>query len=101
MEELYQCFGRNVRQRRRILGFSQERLGELTQMGRPTVAAIEAGRQAVALHQAVALSSALGVSLGELVGDVAAPALNSLAHILESDDLKKIARILEHRSISE
>lgn len=100
MENLYPLFGQRVRQQRRARKLSQEQLGGLTDMGRPTVAAIEAGRQAVALHQAVALSRALGVNLGELLEEPADPTLADLAYVLEDDDLKAITRLLGPRGTS-
>lgn len=69
----------------------------MTSMGRPTVAAIEAGKQAVALHQAVALAKALGVQLTELLEEGADQSLTDLAYVLEDDDLKAISRLLEPR----
>jgi len=69
-------------------------------MGRPTVAAIEAGRQAVALHQAVALANALGVQLAELLKEDVDQSLTDLAYGLEDDDLKAISRLLEPRRTS-
>ncbi|WP_167481293.1 helix-turn-helix domain-containing protein [Acidovorax cavernicola] len=93
MEELYVRFGANVRQQRRAQKLSQERLGELTDMGRPTVAAIEAGRQAVTLHQAVALSNVLAVGLMELIGVGGAPSVDGLEQVLDDHDLRIVQQL--------
>lgn len=100
VEDLYLNFGQRIRQQRRAQKLSQEQLGAMTSMGRPTVAAIEAGRQAVALHQAVALAKALGVQLAELLEESADQSLTDLAYVLEDDDLKAISRLLEPRRTS-
>ena len=93
MEELYVRFGTNVRQKRRALRLSQERLGELSDMGRPTVAAIEAGRQAVTLHQAVALSNVLETGLMDLLGAGSTPSVDGLEQVLGDHDLRIVQQL--------
>jgi transcriptional regulator with XRE-family HTH domain len=74
---------------------SQEQLAAKASMGRATVASIEAGRQVVALHQALALCSALGVDIGKLL--VETRESNSQDHdlegLLEPHDLQIIREI--------
>ena len=93
MEDLYLRFGYNVREQRRVRGLSQEQLGALCTMGRPTIAAIEAGRQGVTLLQAVALSRALGVLLGNLVDEGVVPGLEELAQGLYEHDLRIVRQL--------
>lgn len=100
VEDLYLHFGQRVKQQRRAQKLSQEQLGTLTSMGRQTVAAIEAGKQAVALHQAVALANALGVQLADLLKEGVDQSLTDLAYGLEDEDLKAISRLLEPRRTS-
>lgn len=66
-------------------------------MGRATIASIEAGRQVVALHQALALCSALSVELGALLGQSALTDEDDLglSEVLDAHDLE-IIRELRH-----
>lgn len=77
---------------------SQEELGELSSMSRPTIASIEGGRQAVALHQALKLSEALGVDLTELVVDTTPARLRYLRGQLEDHDLQIVQQLREELS---
>ena len=74
---------------------SQEQLAAKAAMGRATVASIEAGRQVVALHQALALCRALDVDVGKLL--VETHESNSLDRdlegLLEPHDLQIIREI--------
>jgi transcriptional regulator with XRE-family HTH domain len=76
----------------------QEQLADLTLMGRPTIASIEGGRQAVALHQALKLSEALGVGLGDLVAQAAPSALRDLHGQLADHDLLIVQQLREELS---
>jgi transcriptional regulator with XRE-family HTH domain len=66
-------FAANVRARRELRGWSQRQLARaLVDLGHPTfrqqtVAEIEAGDRAVKLDEALALSSALGISVDSLI----------------------------------
>jgi transcriptional regulator with XRE-family HTH domain len=77
------AFGRNVRQRRRELGLTQEALAGELGFSAPYLSEIESGRRDVGLTRLVALARALGSSLDELVlGDAGvpeAPAVDVLA----------------------
>lgn len=95
MDNLYLNFGEGVRRHRRRLRWSQEFLAEKAQMGRATIASIESGRQVVALHQALALCSALAVELSSLVSTHAKDDDLGLEDVLDAHDLE-IVRELRH-----
>lgn len=95
MEKLYEQFGQSVKRVRRLRGLSQEQLAEQTMMGRPTIASIERGRQVVALHQALKLSKALGVTLEELTSNAALSHVRGLAGQLEDKDREIIQQLLD------
>lgn len=78
MDNIYLSFGEGVRRHRRNLRWSQDQLAEKASMGRATVASIEAGRQVVALHQALSLCTVLGVQLSALLAN---------PHQADSEDL--------------
>lgn len=59
--------GARVRERRRELGLSQERLGELSALHRTYVGGVERGERNVSLVNIVALAQALDVDPGRLV----------------------------------
>ncbi len=63
-KHFYIAFGRWVRLRRRELGMSREKFGELIGLSSGSVGAIEAGRQRMVLHQYLIASAALGKSIG-------------------------------------
>lgn len=95
MDTLYEQFGQSVKRVRRLRGLSQEQLAEQAMMGRPTIASIERGRQVVALHQALNLSKALGVTLEELTSNSAPSRIRGLAGQLEDTDLEIIQQLLD------
>ena len=66
-------------------------------MGRATVASIEAGRQVVALHQALSLCTVLGVELSALLAQSQRAGREDLEleGLLEAHDLE-IIRELRH-----
>lgn len=97
MDNFYLTFGEGVRQHRRSLRWSQEQLANKALMGRATVASIEAGRQVVALHQALSLCTVLGVELKALIPQ-SHPSESrdlELEGLLEAHDLE-IIRELKH-----
>lgn len=67
VHQIYVDFGLAVRAQRTQRNQSQRELGDSCGLGRATIASIEAGRQAVALHQAIQISQALGCDLGHLL----------------------------------
>lgn len=89
MEAIYVAFSKNLRSWRQARGLSQAELSDFSGIGRATIASIEGCRQAVLLHQAVALSAALDVSLTQLIqtplGD-----LEELRGQVAEEDLQKI-----------
>jgi transcriptional regulator with XRE-family HTH domain len=93
VENLYSHFGACVRRYRRLRKLSQEQLGKLSNIGRPTIAGIEAGRQGVALHQAVALSKALNVELSQLIQVEIDSQLEGLERVLDSHDLRIVQNL--------
>jgi len=60
-------FGESVRERRRRLGVSQEKLAEFADLHRTYVADIERGNRNVGLVNIIRLADDLGVEPGELV----------------------------------
>lgn len=60
-------FGMRVKQLRKELGRSQASVSEATGISQGGLSKMESGLYAVSLHQAVALSAALGVSLQDLL----------------------------------
>ncbi len=91
--DFYVQFGQRVRYFRRHLRLSQERLADMTQIGRATVASIESGRQAVALHQAIKLSEALKVDIAQLVNAPKSSEISSLGNVLADQDLQILEQL--------
>jgi transcriptional regulator with XRE-family HTH domain len=94
MDEIYRQFGQRVRQHRKIKKLSQEELGELTQLGRATIAAIEGGRQTVALHQLILLSKKLDVGVNNLVFDDQTAVLDKHKGNLGEHDLRIVQQLM-------
>ncbi len=65
-DELYPYLGAKVRDAREASRLTQSDLARRLRLSRSSIANIEAGRQAVYLHQAIALADALGLSLSDL-----------------------------------
>ncbi|MDP3650336.1 MAG: helix-turn-helix transcriptional regulator [Rhodoferax sp.] len=97
MDSIYQRFGQNIRKYRRAKEMSQGDLALLTNMGRPTIASIEKGRQAVALHQVVKLGAALDVDVAILVSglveDSTSPGLKDLHTLLNPGDFEMLKQL--------
>lgn len=68
---------------------SQGDVGERSGIGRATIASIEGCRQAVLLHQAVALAAALEVPLTQLT-QTPLGELEELRGVVADEDLQKI-----------
>lgn len=66
-DRIYVAFGARVRGRREELEMTQAQLSESVGLSRASVANIEAGRQAVMLHQVIAFATALTVRPVELL----------------------------------
>lgn len=73
---------------------TQGELGSLSGLGRATIASIERGRQAVAIHQAVRICRALGTHLSDLLGD-AEGELQGLRNVLADHDLEIVRQLRE------
>jgi transcriptional regulator with XRE-family HTH domain len=67
METLYQQFGQRVSLGRSLKKLNQADLGKLCDMGRATIATIEAGRQSVTLDQAYKICLALEATLTDML----------------------------------
>jgi transcriptional regulator with XRE-family HTH domain len=67
MDEIYATLGRSVRKRRENLRLTQADLGAKIGLSRASIANIEGGRQAVLLHQFLALAEALTVQPTDLI----------------------------------
>lgn len=89
VESIYPAFAQNLRRWRQARGLSQGELSERTGIGRATIASIEGSRQAVLLHQAVALANALEVQLTELIQPLF-DGLKELRGRVADEDLQKI-----------
>ena len=68
--DLYKAFGKNVSDRRRELGLSQEKLGEMAGLHRTYVGAIERGERNVSLANIVRIAAALEVEPATLLDGV-------------------------------
>ena len=66
-DEIYATLGRRVRTRRDELRLTQADLSTRIGLSRASIANIEGGRQAVLLHQLLALAEALAISPIDLV----------------------------------
>ncbi len=67
MHNLYEEFGVRLRRARKAGELSQDELAVRTGIGRATIATMETGKQAVALHQLYSLCEALNVRLNQLL----------------------------------
>lgn len=65
--DLYEQFGKLVRQHRERLGISQNKLADAVSLSRASIANIEAGRQQVSLHHVYRLAKALGIGVSTLL----------------------------------
>jgi transcriptional regulator with XRE-family HTH domain len=73
--------GRRVRQLRRAAGLTQEQLAERAGITWHYVSAIERGARSATFDTLLSLSSALGVTLSELVLDVERPSSRELTRV--------------------
>ena len=69
-EQIYAAFGRRVRIRRDELRLTQADLAAKVGLSRASIANIEGGRQAVLLHQFLALAEALTIPPMDLIPSV-------------------------------
>lgn len=96
---MYQRFGLNVKKYRRLRKMSQDDLAFLSKMGRPTIASIEKGRQAVALHQVMKLAEALDLEMATLLSGISEKAslidLSGLHETLSARDLEIVEQLQE------
>jgi transcriptional regulator with XRE-family HTH domain len=90
VDAIYAAFSHNLRSWRTARSLSQGDLGERSGIGRATIASIEGGRQAVLLHQAVALAAALDVPLTKLIDTPLGDLEEELRGSVSEDDLQKI-----------
>jgi transcriptional regulator with XRE-family HTH domain len=97
---LYLELGRRVRQQRKTVGperVSQEDLAAACGMNRATIAAIESGRQSVALHQIFRIAAALSVDPSSLIPPAPpieiAPMLSRFSGDASSSDLVILSKI--------
>lgn len=66
IDNVYVSLGLKVRERRNSLGYTQEELAEMTGLNRVSLAKLEKGKQRILFHDAVKLSTLLGISIDEL-----------------------------------
>lgn len=62
--------GRRVRDRRKAVGVSQEKLGELAQLHRTYIGQVERGEVNMTFRNLLLIAGALGVDAGELVAGI-------------------------------
>ena len=86
-ERIYKAFGAQVRERRDALRMTQLQLSARIGLTRGSVANIEAGRQAVLLHQFLDIAAALQVTPGRLL-----PAGIGTPPIEETSDMPEAVR---------
>jgi transcriptional regulator with XRE-family HTH domain len=94
MNPIYVQFGQAVKKRRKAKRLSQTDLGDLTQLGRATIAAIEGGRQTVALHQAMEISDALSIGIEQLIFDERKAALERHKDNLQEQDFLIVQQLM-------
>lgn len=96
MNPFYVQFGQAIKKLRKSKRLSQEDLGELTQLGRATIAAIEGGRQTVALHQAKEISDVLAVSIEQLIFDESKAMLEKHKDKLQEQDFRIVQHLMSN-----
>jgi len=69
-EEIAQRFGENVRRARRRAGLSQEEAAVRASLHRTEIGLLERAERTPRIDTAVKLAGAVGVPVGELLGDV-------------------------------
>lgn len=73
VSEATQEFGARVRARRALLGWSQERLGDVCDIHWSMIGQIERGQRNVGLHNILKLAAALEIDPAELVQGLRPP----------------------------
>ena len=68
--DILERFGRRVRERRKVLGLSQEAFAAHCGLDRTYVSGIERGKRNVALRNIEAIAKALGVPIADLMRDL-------------------------------
>lgn len=66
IDNVYVSFGQKVRERRNAMKWTQENLSEKSGINRVSLAKLEKGKQRILFHDAIKLSTILGISLDEL-----------------------------------
>ena len=66
LETIYLEFGRLVRERRNAMNLTQEKLANEAGLNRVSLAKLEKGKQRILFHDAIKLSSILGISIDPL-----------------------------------
>lgn len=70
LDNIYIEFGHLIRERRIAMGLTQERLADEAGINRVSLAKLEKGKQRILFHDAVNLSSILGISVDQLKGQL-------------------------------
>jgi transcriptional regulator with XRE-family HTH domain len=63
-----QTFGRNMRDRRKALGLSQEKLGDMAGLEQSYISNVEAGTRNVSIDNIARIAHALNVDISNLFG---------------------------------
>lgn len=70
MDELYGEIAHNIKKCRRAKGLSQEKLAEAAGLSRNYISLVETGQDRIGMQAFMKIKLALGVSAGELFGDL-------------------------------
>lgn len=87
---IYSEIGGLIRQRRKQLKLTQEKLAPLVDLSRTSLANIEAGRQKVLVHQLYAFASALGMEPADLLP-------RSARRVVASTEMKFSTQLSAHQ----
>lgn len=69
MRNNHSCEGMDIKDARKRAGFTQMQLSEATRIDQASISRMENGKQGITLEYLKRIAKALGVNLGELVGD--------------------------------
>jgi len=86
------ALGERVRERRLVLGLSQETVGELAGMHWTFVGQVERGRRNVTLHNLVRLADALDVDPGVLVSGIGIDQVPAIAPKRKAEAIRRTRR---------
>jgi transcriptional regulator with XRE-family HTH domain len=95
---LYGSVGKSIRERRRQLGWTQERLAKTLSMSRASIANIESGRQKLLVHTLLEFATALQVDAADLLPRVTVPETIKNLECFSEPDQNFLTAIIEDSS---